>query len=198
MPVITDGQFRLLIPLIVAGIAILITFAGPTAAEALRYEREAILGGQIWRLVTGNLVHLSWSHLLLNLAGLGLVWALFGQALGTRAWAATFMVCALGVSLGVLLLDAGISWYVGLSGVLHGLFAAGAVADRNIKPGTRVLILGLFATKLLWEQVYGSLPGTTAAAGGNVIVEAHLYGALAGVAAGAIMGYLWKPALQGR
>lgn len=188
MPVISDGRLRVSVLLIVAGIAILVAIGGSTVGEALRYEREAILGGQIWRLVTGNLVHLGWSHLLLNLAGLGLIWALFGQALSTRVWAAVFMMCALGVGLGLLLLNARIGWYVGLSGVLHGFFAAGAVATRDIKPGTKALILGLFGSKLLWEQVYGSLPGTTAAAGGgNVIVDAHLYGAITGIVLGGII-----------
>lgn len=179
----------------VAGIALLIAIGGPTVGDALRYEREAVLGGQIWRLVTGNLVHLGWSHLLLNLAGLALIWALFRQALGAWAWIITFMVCALGVGLGMLLLNARIGWYVGLSGVLHGFFAAGAVAARDINPGTKALILGLLGAKLLWEQVYGSLPGTTAAAGGNVIVDAHLYGALAGLVAGGIMSHLSRRAL---
>lgn len=183
--------------LIVAGIAVLLAVGGPTVSDALRYEREAILGGQIWRLLTGNLVHLGWPHLLLNIAGLGLIWALFGQALGNRAWTVTFVVCATGIGLGMLLFNPGIGWYVGLSGVLHGFFAAGAVAARNIKHGTKTLILGLLGAKLLWEQVYGSLPGTTAAAGGNVIVDAHLYGALAGLAAGGIMSHLSRRALQG-
>ena len=180
-----------------AGIAVLIAIGGATVSDALRYEREAILGGQIWRLLTGNFVHLGWAHLLFNIAGLGLIWALFGQALGNRGWAVTLLVCGLGVGLGILLLNPQIDWYVGLSGVLHGFLAAGAVAERDIKPGTRALILGLLSLKLLWEQVFGSLPGTTAAAGGNVIVDAHLYGALTGLATGWIMSQSSKRASRG-
>ena len=187
MPVLTDGRPGISVLLIVAGAAILVAIGGAAVSDALRFEREAIMGGQFWRLLTGNLVHLGWSHLLLNLAGLGLIWALLGQALSPRAWAITSIVCALGVSLGILWLNPNITWYVGMSGVLHGYFAAAALGAHQITPGTRALMLGLLSAKLLWEQIYGSLPGTTAAAGGNVIVDAHLYGAGTGIVIGGII-----------
>ena len=37
------------------------------------------------------------------------------------------------------------------------------------------------AGKLLWEQTVGPLPGSESSAGGTVIVNAHLYGAVGGV-----------------
>ena len=33
---------------------------------------------------------------------------------------------------------------------------------------------------MIWEQVYGPAPGSEEMAGGNVIVNAHMYGAIAG------------------
>lgn len=173
--------------LVIGGLAVLVASGGPALADMLRYEREAILDGQLWRLVTGNLVHLGWTHLLLNLAGLGLIGALFGQALSACVWTAAFLVCSLGVGAGLLLLNASIDWYVGLSGVLHGLFAVAALAAGGITTGTRTIMLVLLGSKLLFEQVYGSLPGTSAAAGGNVVVDAHMYGAIAGLVTGGIV-----------
>ena len=35
-----------------------------------RYDRGALASGELWRLVTAHLVHLSWGHLWLNLAAL--------------------------------------------------------------------------------------------------------------------------------
>ena len=54
---------------------------GESGRLALRYEREAVLQGEYWRLLTGHLVHGTWLHLLLNGAGLGLVAALFPTAI---------------------------------------------------------------------------------------------------------------------
>jgi rhomboid family GlyGly-CTERM serine protease len=79
-----------------------------------------------------------------------------------------------------LLFDPGLDWYVGLSGVLHGLFAAGALRHWRERPAAAALMLAVLAGKLLWEQLLGPLPGTSSVAGGPVIVDAHLFGALGG------------------
>ncbi len=39
----------------------------PGAAELVAYDREAVLQGQLWRIVSGHLVHFSSMHLLNNL-----------------------------------------------------------------------------------------------------------------------------------
>ncbi len=159
---------------------------GEEARQLLRYERGAILQGEAWRLLTAHLVHLGPSHLLLNLAGLGLVQLLVGPYLPPRAWWAALLLAGLAVSGGLLLLDPGLRWYVGLSGALHGLLAAGALAAllAGGAPWEGGLLLALLAAKLAWEQLAGPLPGSEAAAGGPVVVDAHLYGALGGLPAG--------------
>lgn len=170
------------LPLAIAAFAVLLQAAG--GAEAWRLER-ARLASEPWRLATGHFVHLGWSHLALNLAALGVVWALFGNALPARQWLATILVCAAGVSLGLLCLSPGLDWYVGLSGMLHGLLAAAAVRQllRRRDFFDAVLLLGL-AAKLGWEQWAGGDPGSARLIGGAVVVDAHLYGALTGAAWG--------------
>ena len=42
------------------------------------------------------------------------------------------------------------------------------------------LLLVMIIAKLLWEQLVGPLPGSETAAGGSVVVDAHLFGALMG------------------
>lgn len=179
--------------LAVAAVVVVIAIGGPSVGELLRYEREAILGGQLWRVITGNLVHGGWAHLALNIAALGLIWLLFGQALNAQHWILIFTACTLGVSLGLLVLNPRVAWYVGLSGVLHGLFVAGALIDRSFPLRVRVLLLGLLCSKLVWEQFQGPMPGTAIAASGIVIVDAHLYGAITGFMAGIIIKYaVWQ------
>src|SRR3569832_266834 len=154
------------------------------ASVSLRYERAAILDGELWRLVSGHLVRLGWSHLVLNLAGLALIWGLFERQLVTLEWWWVWSVSTAAVSAGLFFFERDLAWYVGLSGVLHGLFIAGLLLAirRDYWWGDAALLV-IVLGKLAWEQIYGSLPGTTAMAGGNVIVAAHLYGAVGGALA---------------
>ena len=166
-------------PLLVLALAVLL-LAGDEPARALRYQRAAVLDGEWWRLLSAHLVHLGWAHLWLNLAGLLLVWLLFGPRLRPVAWLAVFLLSALGTGLGLFWFSPGLDWYVGLSGVLHGLFVAGALAECRFEPRMGGLLLVLLAVKLAWEQFMGATPGTAEMIGAAVVVDAHLYGAVSG------------------
>lgn len=172
-------------PLLLAVLCLLLAATGDWAREWLRYER-ALLPSEPWRLLTAHLVHLGWSHLLLNLAGLGLIWGLVGEYLDTRRWIAILMISGFGVSAGMWAVDPHLQWYVGLSGVLHALLVAGALAGAGQRTGEMTVLLALVSIKLAWEQVSGPLPGSEISAGGPVVVDAHLFGALAAVVPGLI------------
>jgi rhomboid family GlyGly-CTERM serine protease len=183
---------RWAIPLALAAVAALLQLAG--GAEAWRLERELALI-EPWRLATGQLVHLGWTHLLLNLAGLAVVWALFGRDLGARQWMAAIAACGLGVAAGLLAFSPGLAWYVGLSGVLHGLLAAVVVVRLSLRPAPLDLLLGAaFFAKLVLERIAGGEAGTAWLIGGEVAVDAHLYGALAGVAVGGFFAVMRRTA----
>lgn len=148
--------------------------------DVLHYDR-GLVAAEPWRLLTAHVVHLGWMHLALNLVGLGLIWVLFGRRLVPWAWTVALVVCALAVSLGLWWRDADLAWYVGLSGVLHGLLVLGALAALKTERRTALLVLAGIALKLAWEQYSGGDAGTAALVGGAVIVNAHLYGALGGL-----------------
>ncbi|MEM7292717.1 MAG: rhombosortase [Pseudomonadota bacterium] len=156
---------------------------------SLRYQREALPLPDWWRFLSANFIHLGWSHWLLNMCGLALVQALVGYRFSASIWCAVILVSCLGVSGGLFALNPKLSWYVGFSGALHGMLAAGALADTVSSAGRQKLfgmvILACVASKLLWEQLVGSLPGSASAAGGPVVVDSHLYGAVAGILAAA-------------
>lgn len=176
------------IPLVLAVLALAIMLAGEVLAESLRYQRESILGGGFWRLLSGHLVHLGWAHLWLNLAGLGLIWLLAGDAFTDTGWWLLIVFCALFIGFGLLLLNPQLQWYVGLSGILHGLLVAGLLAQLSTAGGGSVLLLLIvLALKLAWEQLFGSLPGSESGIGGNVVVDAHLYGAIGGAVGAALL-----------
>jgi rhomboid family GlyGly-CTERM serine protease len=173
--------------LALAGAALLLSAVPAEAFAALVYQRRAILRGEVWRLLTGHLVHAGLAHLALNLAGLVLAWVAFGPRLRGREWLAVSVVSGLGADLGVLLFDRQVSAMAGLSGLLHGLMAAGAVVA--IRSGERLgwLVLSVLAAKVGWEQLGGALPPTSAVLEMAVAVGAHLYGSLAGALAGAMV-----------
>ncbi len=157
-------------------------------APLLRYSREGIAAGELWRPVTAHLVHLGPAHLALNAIGTVLVAALVGHHLRSLAWAATWLACAVTVAAGLWWWTPWVEWYVGLSGVLHGLLVTGAVAALA-EPRERlfagVVVVAVIA-KLAWEATAGATPGTAMLAGGRVVTESHLFGALGGALAGAL------------
>jgi len=165
-------------------VAAALMLGGDPAREWLAFARDAVRDGEAWRLVTGHLVHLGWPHFALNAAGLVLVWALVGSAYRPAAWIAIFLASIAAIDLGLWLFNPALQWYVGLSGVLHGVLTAGLVMScRQPRIETTILAI-LLLCKLVWEQFSGPLPGSEGSSGGPVIVDAHLYGAIGGLLAG--------------
>ena len=147
---------------------------------ALDYSREAIREGQLWRLLTGNVVHLGWMHLARDLAGLGLIWWLVSRYLSERSALWALSVSALSVGLGLLIFSPGIEWYVGISGALFGLYTAGVLRMCKARLVLGVtLLLGMLGI-LAWSLYAGGLPGETAGLGGAIVPQAHMYGAMGG------------------
>lgn len=173
---------------LICALVVLLSLSGESTTLALRYERESVLDGQYWRLLTAHLVHGSIRHLLLNLAGLGLVAALFARDFRPLQWLWIGALSALAIDVGFVWFEPQLAWYVGLSGVLHGMLAAGAVMWWRTEPKPLAIALSVILVgKLTWEQAHGALPLS-----GDlpVVVNAHLYGAIGGlVAACAVWGF---------
>ena len=150
----------------------------------LRYEREAVLHGQWWRLVTAHFVHADLAHLAWNLAGLALVAWLFVREYARVEWLLILCVSTAAVDLGFLVFEPQLEWYVGFSGVLHGLMAAGLLAWLvRERDAVTALVVALFAAKLAWEHLVGPLPFTAQTLSLPVIHSAHTYGAIGGLLA---------------
>ncbi len=185
--------------LLVAGVsalAIALQFGGEQVREALAYTRDGVAGGELWRLVTGHFVHLGWTHMWLNLAGLALVVWLVGGVFGWVRWLLVLGLTVLIIDVGFWFLYPNLAWYVGLSGVLHGLLVGGLLKGVVERDRESMILLGFVLAKLAWEQFSGGpLPGSEATSGGNVIVNAHLYGAVGGALAGTL---LWRSARSTR
>ena len=176
------------LPITVLSCAIIVAILGDAGRIWLSYDRPEIAAGELWRLLSGHFVHLGISHLIWDAAGFLLIWYLVGQSFGRMQWVFVLLVTIVGIDLGFWFLEPNLSWYVGLSGLVHGFLAAGIVG--SLKSGrVDMWILGAaLIAKLVYEALVGPLPGSAESSGGAVIVIAHVYGAIAGsIAAGVIL-----------
>ncbi|HEV2322134.1 MAG TPA: hypothetical protein VGT42_07200, partial [Gammaproteobacteria bacterium] len=87
--------------------------------------------------------------------------------------------------------------YVGISGALDTLWAAGALALIRRRDRFGWVLAVFLLLKLGYEQLFGALPFSTATSGGPVIVDAHLYGAFAGALIGFGGGLPWRRIMRG-
>jgi rhomboid family GlyGly-CTERM serine protease len=155
---------------------------GETARMALRYDRIELAAGELWRLITGHLVHLGPSHMAMNVVATGVLALIFSRLIGWRDWLLYLLGAALAIDAGLYLFHPSIGWYVGLSGVLHGIWAGGSVRAWRANDGAAVGLTVLIVIKLAYEAWVGPIAATGAMTGGAVVTEAHLFGAAGGAA----------------
>lgn len=177
-------------------VVLLLAAFGDSARELLRYQPDLFFKGEYWRIITAHFVHLSLNHTLFNIAGTAIFSFLFARQLSLLGWWLVLVFCVPVSSFAIFFLNPNLDWYVGFSGVLHGLLITGGILELRKAKGndTRmaIFILVVIAVKLMQEQFFGSLESTTEGIiGGKVFFDAHLYGALAGTVSG-IFCYWWK------
>jgi rhomboid family GlyGly-CTERM serine protease len=175
-----DGWWGLAM-LAACALLVLPEVAGEAGRIALRYDRAALASGEWWRLLTAHVVHLNLEHAALNALGLALLWAIFARDYTPRQWAVIVGTVVAAIDAGLWFRDSGVLWYVGASGVLHGAMAAGAWAHLRRREFDGWILTMFLAGKLAYEQFAGAMPFSAGL--GTVVVNAHLYGALGGLAA---------------
>jgi len=155
---------------------------------ALVADRVHLLRGELWRLLSGPLVHATGGHLVRDGSYCAALGALYEPVLGPR-FRRALLVGLVGPSLLVVLLHPGLRGYSGLSGAAHTLSALAVVHELRSRSGrTRWLVAGLAAVmagKLLHEAGSGSLLFALSLGPDAVPVPAaHLYGATLGAVVG--------------
>ena len=149
--------------------------------ESWRFDRELVEQGDVWLLFSGHIVHLNWSHWALNMAGLAIVAFFFSSHASLKQWLTVVLVSACVINIGLWWWMPEIRSYVGLSGVLHGLFLYGALREIRFYPASGYVLSTVLIGKLVWEFFNGALPGSEDMTGGRVLTEAHLLGAIGGI-----------------
>jgi rhomboid family GlyGly-CTERM serine protease len=153
----------------------------------LEYRRP-LLAAEPWRLLSGHLVHLSLIHALLNGIALLLLGRLFEARLRAGELWLVLATAPILISLVFWVAMPELVWYRGLSGVLHALYFAGCVlwlseASRRVR-WLPLAALAAGTLKVLLEQPWDASFPFQEWLGAPVVPQAHLIGALIGVAAG--------------
>lgn len=159
----------------------------PAVRDALRFDRALIAGGEWWRLLTGNFVHLGAGHLWLDVLGLSLLLLFFRDVFSPGLWTLATLAGALAVGGGLWLLNPALQGYLGISGVLHTLLFAGLLLSFRHSPVVNGVVFAAMCARLWSEQQAGyDVLQMQDVIGGAIAVDAHLYGALASLPVAAL------------
>lgn len=142
--------------LLIVGISI-IAYGFPRFSDLLVYDRQAILNGELWRLLTAPFVHFSPSHIFWDI----LVFGAAGFAIEAAGYRGFWLVCIFATiipSLIFLLTSPELECYGGLSGLAIGAVAYFCLCNMLKKKKNRVIwifILVGMGAKIVAETAMG-------------------------------------------
>lgn len=134
-------------PLLLAGAMCAIHFAGGAWAEALIFDRAQIEAGEIWRLVTGHLVHLNLQHLLWNAIAFVVLAAMarYDEGISYARQAGIMLAGVAVIDIALYASPSPLSFYAGFSGVLNALWAVMIVEAWRQKKSLLIAGIGVLS-----------------------------------------------------
>lgn len=142
--------------LAISAAALLVHFV-PGLSTLLIYDRAAISHGELWRLLTGNLVHLSDAHLAGDVSAFLIAGAIIEQR-GYRHFMTLCVSAAALIGVAIYLFEPALQFYGGLSGVVTAavmyLCLQGMTEQGSWRWLCAAMLAGLSA-KLCIELVWG-------------------------------------------
>lgn len=177
--------------LLVLAVIFLLSAYGEAATQTLSLKRDMINGGEWWRIISSQFVHLSVNHTLLNATGYIILCFGFRKEVSATQEMITLFIAMAGVGFGIYWFNPEIAWYVGLSGAIYGLLVSNAMIGAKKTPYLSAFFLFFVVSKIIYEQFF-ALPDRTTEAiiGGEVAIDSHLYGALSGILPG--LFWVWR------
>lgn len=168
-----------LTPLVMSIVAV-IFFLTPNFEQYFALQSRDIFS-QPWQIFSTHFIHLNTMHLVMNLIGLWLLTILFRQHLSGRILVNVILFSALFATLTSVYIGHDYN-FVGLSGVLHGIFAFGAIHYLKSQRKFAFILLFALVAKLAWDM-WNADAATTWLDGASIAYWSHLGGALGGVIA---------------
>ncbi|SGZ03768.1 rhombosortase [Moritella viscosa] len=177
----------------ILGLLCLIIYALSTEnITILDYNRELILDGELWRLITGNFNHTNIYHVLLNVCALAVISGLHYRYYSATTYLGLILILSIGVGAGIFFLSPNTHLYVGLSGILHGIIIVGAIIDVTKQYYSGYVLIAGTIIKIINEQFFNSPIEMSKLIQAQVLTEAHLYGLVTGLIIAPLFVYLNK------
>lgn len=173
--------------MLAAGVTLAALVAG-AFPQSLELTRDALTGGQAWRLWSYTLVHSEPAHAWFDIGALATL--LIGFPTSRRAF--RLAICATPViGVGTLVMHPELDSLCGLSGLLHGLCVLTAVEHVRATTGLRRAMFFGFALAVSAKAIVEAFTGTAWLTGTTtfeapIAFAAHGIGSLTGWIAGAI------------
>lgn len=159
-------------------VIIILYLLGQNIFDLLMFDKKAILSGEVWRILTGHLVHCTFSHLFWNIVA----FIVLGFVIETRSlnkFVASLLISWIFVSVWIFFGEKTITAYCGLSGVLTGLLVM-AVYIKFKETNNKIYFFVLLATscKIIFEIITNNAMFSKLS--GQVIPGAHIAGFIGG------------------
>ena len=162
------------------GALAVVVYSFPALAEALQYDRMAVLRGELWRIVTCHWTHWSLDHLLWDLAvfvGLGAACEQMNRSRYLICLAAATIL----IPLAVVIFLPDIETYRGLSGLDSALFSLLVIPNLDKRFSLGVGFLAAFLLKTAYEMATGATVFVSSSPDIASVPLAHAVGALTGM-----------------
>jgi rhomboid family GlyGly-CTERM serine protease len=157
-----------------------VIFFVPAIGSVLIYDRQSILAGEWWRLITGNLVHLSMMHFLYDVLALLVVGTITELRGDKYLW---LVYLASGTAIGVIVYMTlpELRFFGGLSGIVTAAMVylcLNGLRDSGYRSWLWLFALIIVVTKIGIESMFGmSLLSASAKQPFVPVPESHLVGA---------------------
>ncbi|MDD2342244.1 MAG: rhombosortase [Tolumonas sp.] len=154
----------------------------------LSFNRTEIAHHELWRLISGGLVHANFSHLLLNILGLYCLIVLYDNQISVHSWCITSLILVTIINCVLYLLLPSTEYYFGFSAALHGLFVWYSIIEWRKKHGWFPLIVLLVLIGKLGMDTMLTDSLSSQIIGMRVHWQSHWIGAVLG----ALLSFIYK------
>lgn len=137
-----------------------------------------VVSGEVWRLLTSMFVHVQVWHIGINMLSLWMLGRLLEPMFGRLRYTGLYVVSGLAGSAAAYALTSPMTWVIGASGAVFGLFAAVVMVLRRLRADL-TWILGILAVNVVLNVVYRDA----------LSWQGHAGGFVAGLLLGAVLVY---------
>ena len=154
----------------------------------LSFDRTSIAHYELWRLVSGGLVHANFSHLLLNILGLFCLLVLYDNQISVHTWCITSLTLVTIINCVLYLFWPSTEFYFGFSAALHGLFVWYSLIEwREKRVWFPLVVLLILIGKLSMDTML-----TDSLSSQIIGMRVHWQSHWIGAVSGALLSFIYK------